>query len=86
MRAVIQRVSSASVEVDGAVSGAIERGFLALIGVARDDAEGDAIAMATKIAGLRVFNDDAGDMNRSLKDVGGGILAVSQFTLYGDAR
>ena len=86
MRAVIQRVSSASVEVDGAVCGAIDRGFLALIGVARDDADGDALAMATKIAGLRIFNDDAGDMNRSLKDVGGGVLAISQFTLYGDAR
>jgi D-tyrosyl-tRNA(Tyr) deacylase len=86
VRAVIQRVSSASVEVDGAVCGTIERGFLALIGVARDDADGDALAMATKIAGLRIFNDETGDMNCSLKDMSGGVLAVSQFTLYGDAR
>jgi D-tyrosyl-tRNA(Tyr) deacylase len=86
MRAVIQRVSSASVEVGGTVSGTIERGLLALIGVARDDTESDAEVMASKIAGLRIFNDESGAMNLGLTDVGGAVLAVSQFTLYGDAR
>ncbi|MBV8595952.1 MAG: D-tyrosyl-tRNA(Tyr) deacylase [Candidatus Eremiobacteraeota bacterium] len=86
MRAVVQRVSSASVEVDGKVCGAIDRGFLALVGVARDDAEADAQAIASKIASLRVFNDEAGAMNLAPKEVGGAVLAVSQFTLYGDAR
>jgi len=83
---VVQRVASASVEVDGSVVGAIERGFLALIGVARDDTDDDAAAIASKIAGLRIFNDDAGDMNLGLREVDGSVLAVSQFTLYGDAR
>lgn len=86
MRAVVQRVSSASVEVEGKLSGAIGVGFLALVGVARDDSDADAEVMASKIAGLRIFNDDAGAMNHSLADVGGAVLAVSQFTLYGDAR
>jgi len=86
MRAVIQRVSSASVEVDGKVVGSIERGFLALIGVGRDDTEEDAASIASKIAGLRIFNDEAGKMNLSVADVGGGVLVVSQFTLYGDCR
>lgn len=86
MRAVIQRVSSASVEVDGSIVGTIQRGFLALVGVGRDDTDEDAAAIAAKIAGLRIFNDAAGDMNLALADVGGGVLAVSQFTLHGDAR
>lgn len=86
MRAVIQRVSEASVDVDGNVVGAVGRGFLALIGVGRDDTEDDAAVIAGKIAGLRIFNDDAGDMNLALADVGGAVLAVSQFTLHGDAR
>ena len=86
MRAVVQRVSSASVEVDSKVCGAINRGFLVLVGVAKDDAEGDADLIASKIATLRVFNDEAGAMNLALKDVDGAVLAVSQFTLYGDAR
>jgi D-tyrosyl-tRNA(Tyr) deacylase len=86
MRAVIQRVSSAAVEVGGTVSGTIERGLLALIGVARDDTESDAEVMASKIASLRIFNDGSGAMNLGLTDVGGAVLAVSQFTLYGDAR
>ena len=86
MRAVVQRVSSAKVEVAGSVAGAIGAGLLALVGVARDDTDDDARAMASKIAGLRVFNDDDGAMNRALADVGGAVLAVSQFTLYGDAR
>ena len=86
MRAVVQRVSSARVEVDGKAVGSIGRGFLALIGVARDDGDEDAQITAAKISGLRVFEDDAGAMNRSLHDVGGSVLAVSQFTLYGDVR
>ena len=86
MRAVVQRVSSASVEVDGSRTGAIERGVLALVGIARDDTESDAQVIASKIVGLRIFNDEAGAMNRSLSEVGGAVLAVSQFTLYGDAR
>ena len=86
MRAVIQRVESASVEVEGSVCGSIDGGFLALIGVARDDTDSDADLIASKIAGLRVFNDEAGAMNLGLVDVGGAVLAVSQFTLYGDAR
>jgi len=83
---VVQRVASASVEVDGSVVGAIERGFLALVGVARDDTDADATAIASKIASLRIFNNDAGDMNLGLREVDGSVLAVSQFTLYGDAR
>lgn len=86
MRAVVQRVSSARVEVGGQAVGVIERGVLALVGVARDDTEDDAKLVAQKIAGLRIFNDDAAAMNRSLDDVGGAVLAVSQFTLYGDVR
>jgi D-aminoacyl-tRNA deacylase len=86
VRAVVQRVSSASVAIDGRQSAAIGIGFLALVGVARDDTDEDAGAIASKIAGLRVFNDDTGAMNLSLTDVDGSILAVSQFTLYGDAR
>jgi D-aminoacyl-tRNA deacylase len=86
VRAVVQRVSSASVEVEGKQSGVIERGVLALVGVARDDNESDAQAIASKIAGLRIFNDESGAMNLSLSEVGGAVLAVSQFTLYGDAR
>ena len=86
MRAVIQRVSGASVEVDGKITGSIERGFVALIGVARDDTADDAQFIASKIAGLRIFNDEAGAMNLGLSEVGGAVLAVSQFTLYGDAR
>ncbi len=86
MRVVVQRVSSASVEVDGVVVGSIERGFLALVGVGKDDTDEDAAAIASKIAGLRIFNDPAGDMNLALADVDGAVLAVSQFTLHGDAR
>jgi D-aminoacyl-tRNA deacylase len=86
VRAVVQRVSSAKVEVAGRVAGSIGRGFLALVGVSRDDTDDDARALASKIAALRVFNDDAGAMNLGLAEVGGAVLAVSQFTLYGDAR
>jgi D-aminoacyl-tRNA deacylase len=86
MRAVVQRVSRASVTVGNAVSGAIERGFLVLVGVAVDDDERDAAALAQKIAGLRVFNDAGGAMNLALDEVGGSVLVVSQFTLLGDVR
>jgi len=86
MRAVVQRVARASVEVDGKAVAEIGRGFLVLIGVARADGEADAQYVAQKVAGLRIFNDPAGAMNLSLADVGGALLAVSQFTLHGDAR
>jgi|ERR1700681_1073656 D-aminoacyl-tRNA deacylase len=86
MRAVIQRVTRASVTVDGRAAGAIGRGFLALVGVAVDDADADADALAHKIAGLRVFDDRDGAMNLALADVQGAVLAVSQFTLFGDVR
>lgn len=86
MRAVVQRVSRAAVRVDGAVVGAIERGFVALIGVGVGDGVEDARTLAAKIAGLRIFRDEAGDMNRALAEVGGAVLAISQFTLLGDAR
>jgi D-tyrosyl-tRNA(Tyr) deacylase len=86
MRAVIQRVSQASVTVAGEVIGQIGRGVLVLLGVADDDTEDDVIYLAGKIAGLRLFEDDAGKMNRSLADVGGKMLVVSQFTLLGDCR
>jgi D-tyrosyl-tRNA(Tyr) deacylase len=86
MRTVIQRVSSASVTVDGDVVGAIKRGFVILVGVAHADGEEQARWMANKVAGLRIFEDDEGKMNRSLLDVGGSALVVSQFTLYGDSR
>ena len=86
MRAVVQRVTRASVSVAGEVVGAIGPGLCVLVGVGKDDAEADAGALADKVTGLRVFSDDAGKMNRSLLDVGGALLAVSQFTLYGDVR
>lgn len=84
MRVVLQRVREASVAVDGNTVGAIERGFLALVGFAPGDGEDAVEWMAEKVVGLRVFEDDAGKMNRALADVGGGVLVVSQFTLYGD--
>ena len=86
MRCVIQRVAQASVSVDGEQIGAIQQGFMVLIGVSTDDTDHDVHYMAEKVPNLRIFEDEAGKMNRSLKDVGGAILAVSQFTLYGDAR
>ena len=86
MRAVVQRVTKASVRVDDETIGAIERGFLVLLGVAVDDTRDDAKSIATKIAGLRIFNDANGDMNLGLLDVSGAVLLVSQFTLLGDAR
>lgn len=86
MRAVIQRVSQASVTVDGQVTGAIQQGFLILLGVHQTDTQDDVIWTAGKVAGLRVFEDDAGKMNLDLGQVGGAALVVSQFTLYGDCR
>lgn len=86
MRVVLQRVSQASVRVDGRLVGEIGVGYLALVGFAPADAEDGLVWMAEKIVGLRLFADDRGKMNRSLRDIGGGVLVVSQFTLYGDAR
>ena len=86
MRALIQRVTRAGVTVDGRVTGRIERGFVVLLGITHADGRAEADWVAAKIAGLRVFDDEAGKMNRSLADVGGALLVVSQFTLYGDAR
>jgi D-aminoacyl-tRNA deacylase len=86
MRAVIQRVTEARVKVDGAVVGEIGAGLVALVAVGREDAAGTPAAMAEKIINLRIFNDDQGKINRSLVDTGGAVLAISQFTLYGDAR
>ena len=86
MRALLQRVSRASVTVDGRIVGQIDRGFVVLLGVTHADTRAEAEWVAAKIAGLRVFDDDAGKMNLSLADVGGALLVVSQFTLYGDAR
>jgi D-tyrosyl-tRNA(Tyr) deacylase len=86
VRAVVQRVSSASVRVDDAVVGEIGRGLLVLLGVARDDSEADAALIAAKIAGLRIFDDEAGKMNLAVADVAGAVLVVSQFTLLGDCR
>ena len=86
MRAVVQRVASASVKVDDEVVGQIERGFLVLLGVGTDDSDADAVTLAEKVAGLRVFEDDDRKMNLALNDVDGQMLIVSQFTLFGDCR
>jgi len=86
MRAVLQRVSHARVMVEGQVAGEIAAGLLVLLGVGKDDDSAAASYLAEKTAHLRIFADDAGKMNRSLLDVGGAALVVSQFTLYGDAR
>ena len=86
MRAVIQRVSRAKVSVGGETAGAIGAGLLVLLGVSKDDGEADAAHLADKTAGLRIFEDEMGKMNRSAADAAAEILVVSQFTLYGDAR
>jgi D-tyrosyl-tRNA(Tyr) deacylase len=86
MRAVLQRVTRASVEVEGQVVGRIELGWLVLLGVAKGDLDEDADRLAEKVAGLRAFEDDAGKMNLAVGDVGGSVLVVSQFTLLGDCR
>ncbi len=84
MRAVLQRVTEARVSVDGAITGEIGAGLLVLLGVAPDDGPAQVAWMADKIVNLRIFEDDGGKMNRSVRDVGGGVLVISQFTLYGD--
>lgn len=86
MRAVVQRVKEADVSVDNNITGSINKGLMVLLGVEEGDTEADALYMADKITGLRIFEDEEGKMNLSVKDVGGDILAVSQFTLLGDAR
>lgn len=86
MRAVVQKVNQSSVTVDGEVKGSIGAGFMVLIGVETGDTEQDAIYIADKITGLRIFEDDEDKLNLSIEDIGGEILAVSQFTLLADAR
>jgi D-tyrosyl-tRNA(Tyr) deacylase len=86
MRVLLQRVTFGSVTVDGEVTGQIRHGFVALVGVTQTDTEADAELLARKTAHLRVFEDEQGKMNRSALDTGGGVLVVSQFTLYADAR
>ncbi|HEV8189077.1 MAG TPA: D-aminoacyl-tRNA deacylase [Pyrinomonadaceae bacterium] len=86
MRAVVQRVTRANVTIDGEIAGEIENGLVVLLGIARDDTREDADYLVPKIAQLRIFDDADGKMNRSLKDIDGGLLIVSQFTLYGDVR
>ena len=86
MRVLLQRVTEGSVTIDGEVTGAVDRGFVALVGVTHGDGEEQAAWLAQKVAGLRVFEDDEGKMNLSVKDVGGSVLAVSQFTLYANTE
>jgi D-tyrosyl-tRNA(Tyr) deacylase len=86
MRAVVQRVTRARVKVADEITGEIGKGLLVLLAVGQDDTEGDAIYLAEKVAGLRIFEDEAGKMNLSVADIGGAVLAVSQFTLFGDVR
>jgi D-aminoacyl-tRNA deacylase len=86
MRAVVQRVSRAHVTVNGSIAGQIGMGLLVLVGVGEEDTESDVTYLAEKIAGLRIFEDAEGKMNRSVVEVAGSVLAVSQFTLYGDVR
>jgi len=85
VRVLVQRVSSATVTIGGRVAGSIDAGLLLLVGFRIDDAPASVDWMAEKVCGLRIFSDDEGKMNRSVEDVGGGLLVVSQFTLYGDA-
>jgi D-aminoacyl-tRNA deacylase len=86
VRVVLQRVSKASVTIDGTVAGAIGRGFCLLVGFTHGDTETQVDWMATKVADLRLFPDDAGKMNRGLRECGGAVLVVSQFTLYGETE
>jgi len=86
MRAVVQRVTRANVTIDGEIVGEIGNGLVVLLGIARDDTKEDADYLVPKIASLRIFDDPGGKLNRSLKDIDGGLLIVSQFTLYGDVR
>lgn len=86
MRAVVQRVDSAAVEVEGAMVGSVGKGLLVLLGVEKEDTDRDLEYLLDKVAGLRIFEDEQEKMNLSVADVGGGLLVVSQFTLYGDCR
>jgi len=86
MRAVVTRVSSASVEIDGAVHGEIAKGFLVLLGIRNGDSDQDALKLAAKVCNLRVFSDSEGKMNLDLRTAGGSILVISQFTLYADCK
>ena len=86
MRALLQRVASASVTIDGQIVGSIGRGLLVLVGINKDDLPADGDWLAAKIVQARIFEDDAGKMNRSVANIGGELLIVSQFTLYGDLR
>ena len=86
MKAVVTRVRSASVTINGTLNGKIEKGFLVLLGVGPEDSEQDAVLLADKVCGCRVFEDENGKMNRNLAAVGGELLVVSQFTLYADLK
>lgn len=86
MRAVVQRISRGQVTVDNQIVGKVGKGFLVLLGVSEEDTQDEVIYMAQKIVGLRVFQDEEGKMNRSINDINGEMLVVSQFTLYGDCR
>lgn len=86
MRVVVQRSKEAQVTVEGRVTGRIDQGLVLLVGVTQEDTEQDARFLAEKLAGLRIFDDEEGKMNLSVKDIGGAILSISQFTLYGDCR
>lgn len=86
MKVVLQRSKKASVSVDGEIKGAIDSGYVLLVGITHDDTEVDAVYAAKKIAGLRLFEDEDGKMNRSIDETEGGVLSISQFTLYGDVK
>jgi len=86
MRAVVTRVTSASVEIDNVVTGKIDKGFLVLLGIKDGDTEADVIKLASKVCNLRVFSDDEGKMNLDLESVGGSLLVISQFTLFADCK
>lgn len=86
MKVVLQRSKKASVTVDGRVTGEIESGYVLLVGITHSDTEADAVYAAKKIAGLRLFEDEDGKMNRSIEEAGGSVLSISQFTLYGDVK
>lgn len=86
MKVVLQRSKKASVTVDGQITGAIDSGYVLLVGITHSDTQADAVYAAKKIAGLRLFEDEDGKMNRSIEEAGGSVLSISQFTLYGDVK